>query len=45
MQTIENLGVELDAIRQDIEDARGESDARYIVAPSPRNERSRWQAA
>src|SRR5581483_11845682 len=27
---IENLGVELDAIRQDIEDSRGESDARYI---------------
>jgi linoleoyl-CoA desaturase len=27
---IENLGVELDAIRQDIEDARGDSDARYI---------------
>ena len=27
---IENLGVELDAIRQDIEDSRGERDARYI---------------
>src|ERR1700756_5635243 len=27
---IESLGVELDAIRQDIEDARGERDARYI---------------
>ena len=27
---IENLGIELDAIRQDIEDSRGESDARYI---------------
>jgi linoleoyl-CoA desaturase len=27
---IENLAVELDAIRQDIEDSRGERDARYI---------------
>jgi linoleoyl-CoA desaturase len=27
---IENLGVELDAIRLDIEDSRGERDARYI---------------
>src|SRR6201996_4997892 len=27
---IENLGAELDAIRQDIEDSRGERDARYI---------------
>ncbi|MCW2556086.1 MAG: stearoyl-CoA 9-desaturase, partial [Mycobacterium sp.] len=27
---IENLGIELDAIRQDIEDSRGERDARYI---------------
>src|SRR5271168_3060500 len=27
---IENLGVELDAIRQDIEDSRGARDARYI---------------
>src|SRR6201987_658196 len=27
---IENLGFELDAIRQDIEDSRGASDARYI---------------
>ncbi|MBU8809923.1 fatty acid desaturase family protein [Mycolicibacterium goodii] len=27
---IENLGLELDAIRQDIEDSRGERDARYI---------------
>jgi NADPH-dependent stearoyl-CoA 9-desaturase len=27
---IESLGVELDAIRQDIEDSRGKSDARYI---------------
>jgi len=27
---IESLGVELDAIRQDIEDSRGERDARYI---------------
>ena len=27
---VEALGVELDAIRQDIEDSRGESDARYI---------------
>jgi len=27
---IESLAVELDAIRQDIEDSRGESDARYI---------------
>ena len=27
---IESLAVELDTIRQDIEDARGESDARYI---------------
>src|ERR1700759_1759506 len=27
---IENLAVELDAIRQDIEDSRGEHDARYI---------------
>ena len=27
---IDNLGVELDAIRQDIEDSRGERDARYI---------------
>ena len=27
---IENLGVELDAIRQDIEDSRGDRDARYI---------------
>jgi len=27
---IENLGVELDAIRQDIEDSLGERDARYI---------------
>ncbi len=27
---IENLGVELDAIRRDIEDSRGERDARYI---------------
>ena len=27
---IDNLGVELDAIRQDIEDSRGASDARYI---------------
>ena len=29
---IENLGVELDAIRLDIEDSRGERDARYIRA-------------
>ena len=27
---IESLGVELDAIRQDIEDSRGERDSRYI---------------
>src|ERR1700721_4027205 len=27
---IENLGMELDAIRRDIEDSRGERDARYI---------------
>jgi NADPH-dependent stearoyl-CoA 9-desaturase len=27
---IENLGIELDAIRQDVEDSRGERDARYI---------------
>src|SRR5215207_10299346 len=27
---IENLGIELDAIRQDIEDSRGERDSRYI---------------
>ena len=27
---IDNLGVELDAIRQDIEDSRGARDARYI---------------
>ncbi|AYE94621.1 stearoyl-CoA 9-desaturase [Mycobacterium paragordonae] len=27
---IENLGIELDAIRRDIEDSRGERDARYI---------------
>src|ERR1700730_9648288 len=27
---VESLAVELDAIRQDIEDARGKSDARYI---------------
>src|SRR6202161_2175601 len=27
---IENLGTELDAIRQDIEDSRGERDAQYI---------------
>src|SRR6202161_3034979 len=27
---IESLGVELDAIRQDIEDSRGARDARYI---------------
>lgn len=27
---IESLGVELDAIRQDFEDARGERDSRYI---------------
>ncbi len=27
---IEKLGIELDAIRQDIEDSRGERDARYI---------------
>ena len=27
---IENLAYELDAIRQDIEDSRGERDARYI---------------
>ena len=27
---IESLGIELDAIRQDIEDSRGERDARYI---------------
>ena len=27
---IDNLGVELDAIRQDVEDSRGERDARYI---------------
>src|SRR5271163_862068 len=27
---IENLAVELDAIRQDIEDSRGERDSRYI---------------
>ena len=27
---IENLAVELDAIRQDIEDSRGERDPRYI---------------
>ena len=27
---IEQLGMELDAIRQDIEDSRGERDARYI---------------
>jgi len=27
---VESLGVELDAIRQDIEDSRGERDARYI---------------
>jgi linoleoyl-CoA desaturase len=27
---IENLGNELDAIRQDIEDSRGERDSRYI---------------
>ncbi len=27
---IESLAVELDAIRQDIEDSRGERDARYI---------------
>jgi fatty acid desaturase len=27
---IENLGIELDAVRRDIEDSRGESDARYI---------------
>lgn len=27
---IENLAVELDAIRQDVEDSRGERDARYI---------------
>jgi len=34
---IENLAVELDAIRLDIEDSRGERDARYIRPPSPRN--------
>jgi fatty acid desaturase len=27
---IENLGIELDAIRRDVEDSRGERDARYI---------------
>ncbi len=27
---IENLAAELDAVRQDIEDSRGERDARYI---------------
>ena len=27
---IENLGIELDAIRRDIEDSRGARDARYI---------------
>src|ERR1700686_4044733 len=30
---IENLGIELDAIRQDIEDSRGELDAPYIHRP------------
>ncbi len=30
---IESLGVELDAIRQDIEDSRGAKDARYIRRP------------
>ncbi|QUR66644.1 fatty acid desaturase family protein [Mycobacterium spongiae] len=29
-EDIENLAVELDAIRQDVEDSRGEQDARYI---------------
>ena len=41
---IENLAVELDAIRQDIEDSLGERDARYIRRTIARNVPSRWPA-
>lgn len=47
---IENLAAELDAIRRDVEESRGERDARY-AAPSPHSGRSRcpvgycWLAA
>ena len=42
---IEALGYELDAIRRDIEDSRGESDAAYIRRTISSNERSMlWRA-
>ena len=42
--SIESLGVELDAIRQDFEDARGERVPGTSTAPSPHSARWRWLA-
>ena len=41
---IESLGVELDAIRQDIEDSRGDGTRATSAAPSQRSGHSRWPA-